>query len=79
MQLDAHGCPACPHPAIIRCACTCRCWIGVGKPASMILTAYECRDLRDSAEAQFHLNSVGGREAIRDYTLAYTVTVEEAG
>jgi hypothetical protein len=52
--------------------------IGLGKSASMILTAYEFRDLRDAAEAQFHLNSADGRESIRDYTLAYTVSVEEA-
>lgn len=51
--------------------------IGIGKPTAMILTAYEWDDLRDSAEAQFHLNSTKGREAIRDYTLEYTVTVEE--
>jgi hypothetical protein len=53
--------------------------IGIAKPTAMELTAYEFRDLRDSAEAQFHLNSADGRESIRDYTLAYTVTVEEAG
>jgi len=51
--------------------------IGIGKPAAMRLTAYEWDDMRDSAEAQFHLNSTDGRESIRDYTLHFTVTVEE--
>jgi len=54
--------------------------IGIAKPTAMILTAYEFADLRDSAEAQFHdSKAFKGSDAVRDYTLMYTVTVEEAG
>jgi hypothetical protein len=52
--------------------------IGEGNAVQKIVTAYEWADLRDSAEAQFHLNSTKGREAIRDYTLHYTVTIEKS-
>lgn len=49
--------------------------IGLGKPTQMTLTAYEWKDLRDSAEATFRNPQL--RDEQRDYTLEYTVTVEE--
>ena len=52
--------------------------IGEGNAVQKILTAYEWRDLRDSAEAQWRQNSADSSESVRDYTLHYTVTIEKS-